>query len=103
MMEQALYWLIPLALIALLFWSLARERTRLRNRTSQEYERDLANTRSSMLRAGMLELDRFAGEPSQKRAAVEYLKDEEQGMTKAGGKDDDVDRTVAQESHGQKS
>lgn len=101
MIEQVLFWLVPLALIALVFWSLAHERTRQRSRTPEEYERDLANTRSSLLRAGLLELDRFAGEPSQKRAAVEYLKDEEQGMTKAGGKDDDKDRT-AEEDDGQR-
>lgn len=100
-MTEALYWLIPLALIALMFWSLARERDRQRNRTPAEFERDLADAKSSMLRAGMLELDRFAGEPSQKRAAVEYLKDQEQGMTKAGGNDDDKDRT-AEEHNGQK-
>ena len=97
MIEQLLYWLIPLALIALLFWSVARESARLRRRTPEEFERDLANTRSSMLRAGMLELDRFAGDARQKRAAVEYLKDEEQGMTKSGGKDDDADRTAEKE------
>lgn len=97
MIEQALYWLIPLALIALMLWSLVHERSRQRRRTSEEFERDVANTRSSMLRAGMLELDRFAGDARQKRAAVEYIKDEEQGMTKAGGKDDDADRTSEKE------
>jgi hypothetical protein len=94
MIEQTLYWLIPLALIALMLWSLVHERSRQRKRTPEEFERDLANTRSSMLRAGMLELDRFAGDARQKRAAVEYLKDEQQGMTKTGGKDDDADRTA---------
>ena len=46
-----------------------------------------------MLRAGLVELNKFYGEARQKRAAVEYLKDEEQGMTKTGGKDDDANRT----------
>jgi len=97
MIEQLLYWVIPLALIALLLWSVIRENSRQRRRTPQEFERDVANARNSMMRAGMLELDRFAGDARQKRAAVEYLKDEEQGMTKTGGKDDDVDRTAARE------
>ena len=97
MIEQLLYWLIPLALIALLFWSVSHEIGRQRSRTTKEFERDLANSRGSMLRAGMLELDRFAGDARQKRAAVEYLKDEQQGMTKSGGKDDDADRTAQKE------
>jgi hypothetical protein len=49
-----------------------------------------------MLRAGMFELDKFVGNEREKRAAVEYIKDEEQGMTKTGGKDDDLDRTASQ-------
>jgi hypothetical protein len=97
MIEQILYWLIPLAFIALMLWSLIHERSRQRKRSSQEFERDLASARISMLRAGMLELDRFAGDARQKRAAVEYIKDEEQGMTKTGGKDDDADRTAEKE------
>ena len=96
-MKDALVWLVVLALIAGVFWMLVREGDRQRNRTVEEYERDLAETKSSMLRAGMLELDRFSGDERQKRAAVEYLKDEEQGMTKTGGKDDDIDRTAAKD------
>ena len=95
-MGEAIAYLIILLLIALMFWSLIRESSRQRNRTVEEYERDLANSRQSMLRAGMLELDKFVGNEREKRAAVEYIKDEEQGMTKTGGKDDDVDRTASQ-------
>jgi hypothetical protein len=87
-------WLVVLALFALGFWSLARDNERRRNRTAQDFERDLADTKNSLLRAGMLELDKFVGNEQQKRAAVEYLKDEEQGTTKSGGKDDQVDRTA---------
>lgn len=93
-MQDAMLWLVVLALIVLGFVALARDNRRLRNRTPQEYERDLANTKSSLLRAGMLELDKFVGNEREKRAAVEYLKDEAQGMTKSGGKDDDADRTA---------
>jgi hypothetical protein len=95
-MGDALIWLVVLLLIAGVFWSLIRESNRQRNRTVEEYERDLAESRSSMLRAGMLELDKFVGNEREKRAAVEYLRDENQGMTKTGGKDDEVDRTAGQ-------
>ena len=96
-MGQALAWLIAIAIIILVLWTITRENERRRRRSSQEYERDVAEARSSMLRAGMLELDKFAGNTSAKRAAVEYLKDEEQGQTKSGGKDDDRDRTEVEE------
>ena len=95
-MMDALVWLVMLGLIALMFWALARDRERLKNRTAEEYERDLAESRNSMLRAGMLELDKFLVNEKEKRAAVEMIKDEEQGMTKSGGKSDDLDRTASE-------
>jgi flagellar biosynthesis/type III secretory pathway M-ring protein FliF/YscJ len=95
-MGETIVWLVVLLLIVVMFWFLIRESNRQRNRTVEEYERDLANSRQSMLRAGMLELDKFVGNEREKRAAVEYIKDEEQGMTKTGGKDDDLDRTASQ-------
>jgi hypothetical protein len=95
-MVEALTWLVVLLIIAGVFWSLIRESNRQRNRTVEEYERDLANTRNSLLRAGMIELDMFVGNEREKRAAVEYIKDVEKGLMKTGGKDDDVDRTAGQ-------
>ena len=95
-MTDALVWLVVLAVIALMFWAIARDRQRLKNRTAAEYERDLAESRNSMLRAGMLELDKFLVNEKEKRAAVEMLKDAEQGMTKTGGKGDDLDRTASE-------
>lgn len=92
-MQQGLTWLIALAVIALMFWAIMRENSRLKRRTSEEYERDLARTQSSLMRAGMLELDKFVGNESGKRAAVEYIKDEKGGRTRTGGKADDADRT----------
>ena len=44
----------------------------------------------------MLELDKFVGEAKGKQAAVEYLKDQEQGQTKTGSKGDDAERTQSQ-------
>ena len=96
-MQEALPWLIVLGLIALMIWGLSRESAQKKRRTVEEYERDLINHRNSLMRAGMLELDKFAGNVNEKRAAVEFLKDEEQGMTKAGSKGDDKDRTGEQE------
>ena len=94
-MEQLLYWLIPLGLFGLMMWALIRENSARRRRTVEEFERDVANTKQSLMRAGMLELDKFVGESRGKQAAVEFLKDEEQGMTKTGSKGDDADRTSA--------
>jgi hypothetical protein len=96
-MGQAIGWLVILALFALLIWALMRENTRQRNRSAAEYERDIVDARDSMMRAGMLELDKFVGEAKGKRAAVEYLKDQEQGQTKTGGVGDDADRTQPQQ------
>ena len=60
------------------------------------HERDQAESRNSMLRAGMLELDKFLVNEKEKRAAVEMIKDEEQGMTKTGSKGDDLGRTASE-------
>jgi hypothetical protein len=92
-MEQFLYWLIPFGLFGLMMWALIRENTARRRRTVEEFERDVANTKQTLMRAGMLELDKFVGESRGKQAAVEFLKDEEQGVTKTGSKGDDADRT----------
>jgi hypothetical protein len=92
-MENALAWVVVLLLCAAALWALVRDNNRRRERTQEEYERDLLESKNSLLRAGLVELDRFVGDERQKRAAVEYLKDEQQGMTKAGGKSDDADRT----------
>jgi hypothetical protein len=98
-MDQAIGWLIALAVVGLMIWALTRENKRLRNRSSQEYERDIYAARESMLRAGMLELDKFVGEAKGKRAAVEFLKDEEQGQTRTGSKGDDAERTQSKEQN----
>lgn len=92
-MANGLVWLIVIVLIGLSFWALIRDYDRRRQRSAEEYERDLAEQRSTLMRAGLVELDKFVGDVSGKRAAVEYLKDEQQGQTKTGGKDDKADRT----------
>ena len=92
-MEQAVTWLIALLVVALMVWAIMRENSRIKRRSVEEYERDLACAHKSLLRAGMLELDKFAGNEREKRAAVEYLRDEKGGMTRTGGEGDDADRT----------
>ena len=92
-MQEALLWLIALAFIALMLWAIIRENDRKNRRSVEEFERDLAEGQASMLRAGLVEFDKFLGGESQKRAAVEYRIDEEQGITKTGAKGDDRDRT----------
>jgi len=98
MIEQILYWLVPLALIALMVWSLVRESDRRKRRTVGEWERDFAagqGKTTQFIRAGALGLEAILVD--EKRQAIEFLQDEQQGMTKTGGKDDDVDRTAEKE------
>ena len=95
-MGQAIGWLIALAVVGLMIWALSRENTRQRNRSSEEYERDIYAARESMLRAGLLQLDKFVGEAKGKQAAVEFLKDEEQGQTRTGSNSDDAERTLSE-------
>lgn len=95
-MYEALAWLVALGLFGLMIWLLMKEDTKRRKRTAQEFENDLVETRQSLLRAGMLELDKFVGDTKGKRAAVEYLKDEEEGMHETGSKGDDEERTQVQ-------
>ena len=98
MIEEMLYWLVPLALIALVFWALVRENGRRKSRTVEEWERDFAagqGKASQFVRAGALGLESIL--VAEKRQAVEFVKDEQQGMTRTGGKDDEADRTATKE------
>jgi hypothetical protein len=92
-MYEALAWVVILGLFGLMIWALIRENSKRRNRTAQEFENDLVETRQSLLRAGMLELDKFVGDSKGKRAAVEFLKDQDEGRHKTGSKGDDESRT----------
>ena len=97
-MEQALYWLVPLGLIGLVFWALVRENDRRKKRTVEEWEKDHAagqGKASQFIRAGALGLESILVD--EKRQAVEFMQDEQQGMTKTGGKDDEADRTAPKE------
>ena len=94
-MAQALTWVAVLIGIALVFWALVRENDRRRERTIEEWERENAAGQGKMtqfIQAGALGLEGIL--MSEKRQAVQYQKDEEQGMTKSGSKGDDADRTT---------
>ena len=92
-MEQTLIWIIPVLLIGAMLWAIIHENSRKARRTVQEYEKEMAESKDSLMRAGMLELDKFMGDSNSKRAAIEYRLDEEQGRTKTGNKGDDAGRT----------
>lgn len=94
-MAQALAWIVALVVIALVFWMLVRDNDRARRRTSEEWERDFAAGRgltSQFIKTGALGLESILID--EKRQAIEYKADEEQGMTKTGTKGDDRDRTA---------
>jgi hypothetical protein len=94
-MAQAVTWLVVLIAIGLVFWALIRDNDRRRERTVEEWESEHAAGRGKMtqfIQAGALGLEGIL--ISEKREAVQYQKDEEQGMTKTGSKGDDADRTA---------
>lgn len=97
-MAQALTWLVVLLAIVLILWTLVRENDRRKERTVAEWERDYAagqGKTTQFIRAGALGLEGILMD--EKRQAVQYQKDEEQGMTKTGNKGDDADRTAVKE------
>ncbi len=97
-MGQALTWLVVFLAIALILWMMVRENDRRRHKTSAEWERDFAagqGKTTQFIRAGALGLEAILID--EKRGAIQYQKDEEQGMTKTGNKGDDAERTEIKE------
>jgi hypothetical protein len=94
-MTEALMWLVVFAGIALAFWALVRDNDRRRRRTVADWERDFPAGQGKLtqfIQAGALGLEAILID--EKREAIAYMKDEEQGMTKTGTKGDDRDRTT---------
>lgn len=94
-MAQALTWLVVVLGIGLILWALVRENDRRGRRTAAEWERDFAAGQGKMtqfMQAGALGLESILID--EKREAIAFKKDEEQGMTKTGSKGDDADRTA---------
>ena len=87
-----LAWLIPIAIIVGTIIAFSREKDRKSRRTEAEYQRDLAESRGSMISAGVMGFQKVLL-TDEKKAAIECLQDEEQGVTKTGAKGDDKDRT----------
>jgi hypothetical protein len=97
-MAELLTWFAVLLAIALVIWVLVRENDQRRQRTVEEWERDHAAGQGMLnqfVRAGALGLEGIL--ISEKQEAIQYQKDEEQGMTKTGSKGDDADRTAVEE------
>ncbi|MEW6126683.1 MAG: hypothetical protein AB1757_06555 [Acidobacteriota bacterium] len=95
-MYELIAWVVVAIIFVLMIWALIREDNRRRNRTAQEFENELVESKQSLLRAGMLELDKFVGDTRNKRAAVEFLKDQDEGRHETGSKGDDEERTQKQ-------
>ena len=94
-MTQAIIWLAVILAIALSFWALFRENDRKSKRTTSEWEREFAAGRGKLtqfIQAGALGLEGILID--EKRSAIEYKQDEQQGMTKTGNKGDDDTRTA---------
>jgi len=97
-MAELLTWAGVLLAVALVIWVLVRENDSRRQRTVEQWERENAAGQGKLnqfVRAGALGLEGIL--MSEKRQAVQYQKDEEQGMTKTGSKGDDADRTAERE------
>ena len=100
MIAELIPWLVALLVIVLMGWALMRDNKSKKERTVEEFERDVAsreNFGSAMMAASGLTLQKFTG--SQNEAAIEYKQDEQRGTTRTGSKGDDADRTA--NSHGE--
>ena len=94
-MTEIFIWVVVFLAIALTLRTIVRENDRRRRRSVEEWERDFAAGRgltSQFIRAGALGLESILMD--ERREAIEYKKDEEQGMTKTGTKGDDENRTA---------
>ena len=92
---QAIIWLAVFLAIALSLWAIVRENDRRRQRTVKEWEQDFAAGQGKLtqfIQAGALGLEGIL--INEKRQAIEFKQDEQQGMTKTGTKGDDEDRTA---------
>ena len=97
-MAEAITWLVVFLAIALFLWTLVRENDRRKQRTVKEWERDYAAGQGKLtqfIQAGALGLEGILVD--EKRQAVQYKKDEQQGLTRTGNKGDDADRTAVEE------
>ncbi|MBI4751620.1 MAG: hypothetical protein HY774_24325 [Acidobacteria bacterium] len=75
-------WLVTIAFIGLMFGALIYDYQRKQARSIEEYETEIKegeNTGTSLMRAGLLELDKLTKPNLQ--AAIEFAKDAEEGQT----------------------
>jgi hypothetical protein len=98
-LANAVPWIVILIVAVVVVLLMSREKRRMRNRSDADFERDAAESKGSMLAAGARGIEMVLGS-EEKRAAIEYKKDMEEGVTKTGSKGDDADRTAGG-AHGQ--
>lgn len=84
-MIEALMWLAGLALMVLMIWAIVYEYQRNQSRTVADYQKEIESKglhklSASMLRAGLLDLEKVMKPNLQKAAA--FMEDEKQGTTK---------------------
>lgn len=94
-MTETLTWVVVFLAIGLSLRAIVRENDRRRRRTVEEWERDFAagqGKASQFMRAGALGLEAIF--VAEKREAIEFKQDEQQGMTKTGSKGDGRDLTA---------
>jgi hypothetical protein len=95
-----LIWIAVVATIVLLIRLTIRSNERRKHRTAAQYEREVARSKGfvrTIVVAAAIGLSGLQGLlQGQKKAAVERLKDEEEGMTKTGDRGDDKDRTAVE-------
>jgi hypothetical protein len=72
-------WLIAFLLFIGMVWLFSRERQRLKSRSEEEYQQDVDAAGKSLLGAGVLELQKLL--QPETRPGVEYVIDEQKGMT----------------------
>ena len=93
-MIQLIIWLVVLLAIFGAFLVLANDNVRRSSRTTEQFERDVAESKGlmrSLTAAGALEMESMIS-PS-KKAAIELKLDERGGRTRTGDKGDDAGRT----------
>lgn len=85
-------WLAVFALLGAAFWAIAKESSARTRRTVEQFERDVEQSRGSLLQAAAGGLQKVLSD--EKRAAIEYKQDERSGTTRTGSRGDDEDRTA---------
>src|SRR5687768_1868651 len=101
-MKEILLWLVALAFAFAMAWAVIYDYNKKQSRSVEEYQEDierqgLDKLGSSLLRAGLLDLEKVLKPDLQK--AVAFMEDEKQGMTrqkKQEGDDNDDEKDAVE-------